>query len=509
MTVKTIALLTALFTADALSAQQLAKAVDCKIVTSPGTKVVINGGITFTGTSNWKDSGEVFITRNTGAGRENWADSTSAGVYDVTSNGKVNFTSDSLQYFYGNTRFYNLRVAGDSGLCLNTDAEVRNQLNIDKALLFTSTASKIYVSNPAVNSIQSTNNFANSWVHGRLERAANVTSPFYLFPVGKIKAGDSLYAPVRLAKFNTANARYQAEYFPDTPFDRTNVLAPPIDHISIVEFWEITSNIASGPDDDARVSLSWRGYSQVSANALTRDSLLVTQYLNAPPFRWDVPGGWATGNVSGADSLFGYVTSNSTIGNFTFAERRFTLGTYSPFNALPVKLMYFTALPDNGKVRLNWHVEQEVDTRLYEVEKSINGTGFSKISQQTSLQKDAWIYTDYDPAPATGWNYYRLKITDKLNKQTYSGIAKVYLDRNAPVVKLFPNPATDVVNIQLPGALAGKVTLLLYSSTGSLISSARPSSATVQLNVRQLAAGNYFVKIINGNGVKVYPFVKQ
>jgi Secretion system C-terminal sorting domain len=509
MTVKTIILLTALFFAQAVSAQQLAKAVDCKIVTTPGTKVVINGGITFTGTSNWKDSGEVFIARNTGAGRENWADSTAAGVYDATSNGKVNFTSDSLQYFYGNTKFYNLRVAGDSGLYLSTDAEVRNQLDLDKALLFTSAASKAYVSNPATNSIQSTNNFANSWVHGRLERAANITSPFYLFPVGKIKTGDSLYAPVKLTKFNTATARYQAEYFPSQPFDRINVQAPPIDHISDVEFWEITSDIASGPDDDARVSLSWRGYSRVSANPLIRDSLLVAQYIFNPGAIWDVPGGWVTGNAAGADSLFGYVTSTTTIGNFTFAERRFTLGTYSPFNALPVKLLYFTALPDNGKVRLNWYVEQEVDTRLYEIEKSTNGTSFSKISQQVSLQKDAWIYTDYDLAPVSGWNYYRLKMTDKLNKQTYSGVAKVYFDRNVPVVKLFPNPTTDVVNIQLPGALAGKVTLQLYSSTGALISSNKPSSATVQLNVRQLAAGNYFVKVIDENEAKVYPFIKQ
>jgi Secretion system C-terminal sorting domain len=509
MYVKKLAAMVLLLAAIKAGAQQLAKAVDCKIVTTPGTKVVINGGITFTGTSNWKDSGEVFIARNTGSGRENWADSTASGVYDATSNGKVNFTSDSLQYFYGNTRFYNLRVAGDSGLYLSTDAEVRNQLDLDKALLFTTATSKVYVSNPAVTSIQSTNNFANSWVHGRLERAANATSPFYLFPVGKIKAGDSLYAPVKLTKFNTNTVRYLTEYFPEQPFDRNTLMSPPIDHISDVEYWEITSNIASGVDDDAKVSLSWRGYSRVSANALTRDSLLVAQYIFNPGGIWDVPGGWVTGNASGADSLFGYVTSTSTIGSFTFAERRFTLGTYSPFNALPVKLLYFTALPDNGKVRLNWHVEQEVDTRLYEIEKSTNGTSFSKIAQQASLQKDKWIYTDYDASPVSGWNYYRLRITDKLNKQTYSGVAKVYFDKNVPVVKLFPNPATDVVNIQLPGAYAGKVTLQLYSSSGALISSNKPSSATVQLNVRQLAAGSYFVQVIDGKDVKVYPFVKQ
>ncbi len=492
------------------SAQQLAKAVDCKIVTTPGTRVVINGGITFTGTSNWKDSGEVFIARNIGSGRENWSDSTATGVYDVTSTGKVHFTGDSLQYFYGNTQFYNLRVAGDSGLYLNTDAEVRNQLDLDKALLFTTASSKMYVSNPALNSIQSTNNFANSWVHGRLERAANNTGATgYLFPVGKIKNGDSLYAPVKLTKFNTNIARYITEYFPDRPFDPTNVMSPPIDHISDVEYWEIYSNIVGSNDDDAKVSLSWRGYSAVSASAARRDSLLVTQYINAPPFRWDVPGFWASGNVVGADSLFGYVTSNADIASFIFNERRFTLGTFSPFNALPVKLVYFTAVPDGKQVRLGWQVQQEQDVRSYEMQYSPDGVQFSSIGTVTSLQKAEWTYGGYHPNPIVGWNYYRLKITDRLGKQTYTGIARVLFDENKPGIKLFPNPTVDMVNIQMPSSYVGKVNLMLYNSNGALISVTKPTTTNLRLNVQSLAAGTYFIQLVDGKNVKVYPFVKQ
>jgi Secretion system C-terminal sorting domain len=510
MRIKLQMMLLGLLAIGGASAQQLAKAVDCKIVTTPGTRVVINGGITFTGTSNWKDSGEVFIARNTGAGRENWADSTAAGVYDATSNGKVHFTSDSLQFFYGNTQFYNLRVAGDSGLYLNTDAEVRNQLDLDKALLFTTATSKVYVSNPALNSIQSTNNFANSWVHGRLERAANNTAVSgYLFPVGKIKNGDSLYAPVKLAKFNANTARYITEYFPDRPLDRTTVMSPPIDHISDVEYWEITSNIVGSPDDDARVSLSWRGYSAVSSLAARRDSLLVAQYIQNPGFIWDVPGGWATGNVVGADSLFGYVTSNADIASFTFAERRFTLGSYSPFNALPVKLIYFTAVPDGKQVRLGWQVQQEQDVRLYEMEHSVDGIHFAGIGNITSLQKAEWTYSGYHANPIVGWNYYRLRITDRLGKQTYTGIARVQFGENAPSIKLFPNPTVDVVNIQMPSSYVGKVSLLLYNSSGALISTTRPTTTNLRLNVQPLAAGTYFIQLVDGKEVKVYPFVKQ
>ncbi len=488
--------------------QQVAKVKDCRIITATGTKVVINGGITFTGNSNWADSGEIFITKNTLGGRENWTDSTTTGAY--TGTGRVHFTSDSLQYIYGNTAFYNLRVASDSGIYLNSNTEARNQLDLDKGLLYTSPLTKLRVSNTAINSVQSTNNFAHSWVHGRLERAASAASPAqYLFPVGKLKNGDSLYAPVKLARFSTTVANYAAEYFPEEPFDRNNVMSPPVDHISDIEYWEISSDIASGTGDDARVYLSWRGYSRVSNNAVIRDSLLVAQYLNAPPYRWDVPGGWVTGNAAGADSLSGYVASNGPIGSFTFNERRFTLGTFSQFNALPVKLLYWTATADSERVRLNWNVEQEQDILTYTTEHSTDGSRFSSISTITSLQKMAWLYTSYHNSPARGWNYYRLRITDKTGKVTYTAIRKLFFDENAPTVRMFPNPATTILHIQMPGSYAGNTTLSLYDVSGKQIAACKPAGSSIELDVLPLAKGSYFISIACRGTVTVYPFIKQ
>lgn len=492
--------------------QQVAKATNVQLVSSPGTRIVINGGITFTGTSNWKDSGKVFLQKNTvgGSGSENWLDSTAAGVYDINSIGQVNFVSDSLQYIYGNTKFYDLRSASDTGVYLNSDIEVRNQLDLDKGLLYTSSSTKMYVSNVALNSIQSTNNFTSSWVHGRLERALNLIAQNYLFPVGKKKAPDSLYAPIKLYKFNSNTARYLVEYFPSTPPNRLTFNVGKMDHVSDVEYWEISSNIPSGQDDDAVVSLSWRGYSRVSANAAVRDSLLVTQYVNAPPLWWDVPGNWGGAvNVSGPDSLSGYVKTNTYIGSFISSERWFTLGTLSPNNALPVKLLYFTATPDNTKVRLNWKVEQEQDITVYEIEKSLDGIHFSRMSSVLSLQKDSWLYTDYDFSPAIGWNYYRLKSISKTGVITYSGIRKVKFDKGLELVKIFPNPATDVLNVQLPSSYTNKVTLQLYSIDGKFISSMKPASSSVQLNVTPLPGGSYVLRLLKDDTVETYNFIKQ
>lgn len=494
-----------------VQAQQIAKATNVNLVTSPGTKLVLSGGITFTGTTNFKDSGEVYLRPNTLGGQENWLDSTAAGVYDLTSNGKVFFESDSFQYIYGNTQFYNLRSFSDSGVVLNSNIEVRNILNLDKRFVYTLPATKMYVSNTALNAIQSTNSFSTSWIQGRLERATNISGTGadgndYVFQVGK----DTLYAPVKLSKFNTNLARYEVEYFPTSPFDRLTVFSPPIDHISDVENWEITSNIPTGQDDDAKVWLSWRGYSNVSASAAVRDSLLVAQYINRPGWTWDVPGLWATGNVFGSDSLSGYVRSNTFNGIFTFDHRRFTLGSFSKYNALPVKFLYFTAIADGNKVRLNWNVKDEQEVVKYEVEKSLTSTSFTKINTVNSLQKAQWLYTDYDYTPADGWNYYRLRITDIRGKITYSPIQRVKFSKGLEVVKLFPNPAVDIVNVQLPSSYIGTSTLQLYAINGKFISTLKPSVNTVQLNVQALAKGTYILRILKTNGeTESYPFIKQ
>jgi hypothetical protein len=330
---------------------------------------------------------------------------------------------------------------------------------------------------------------------------------FYLFPVGKT---DSLFAPIKLSKVNGTTATWTAEYTYATPFDRTNVFSPPIDHISQVEYWEVTSNNQFSTDDDAKISLSWRGRSHVSASAAVRDSLLVAQYINRPPFIWDVPGLWATGNTVGTDSLFGYVNSNASTNNYDFAERRFTLGTFSKYNALPVKLLYFTAIADGNKVRLNWEAANEQETVKYEVERSLNATNYSHISTVISRQLSQAAYIDFDNSPASGWNYYRLKIFDKTGNFTYSPVRPVKFEKGLEQVRIFPVPAATILNIQLPTSYVNKATLQVFTADGKMIATLNPTANMVVLNVQPLAGGTYFLQVTKAGGEKeTYRFVKQ
>lgn len=490
--------------------QQVARATNVQMVAEAGTRIVLEGGISFTGGSNWVNNGETHLYKTTAPSPEGWLDSTATGVLDISSTGHVFFRGTNRQSFYGKTRFYNLTLRNPGGDTLLSSCEVRNNLNLDTGLIFTNRGygnDSLLVSNPATTAISSASNFGKSWVNGRLSRAGNATAPFYLFPVGP---ADSPYAPIRLQKVNTSTASWTAEYNIAPPFDRTNIFNPPVDHISEVEYWEITSDNQASIDDDARISLSWTGRSRVSAISTIRDSLIVAQYIDNPPYSWNVPGNWVTGNTAGADSLFGYVTSNATSNNYTYDERRFTLGTISRYNALPVKLLYFTALADGNKVRLNWETANEQDVRRYEIEKSLNAVNFAMITSVNSRQLPQSDYADYDLSPAKGWNYYRLKIIDKSGSYFYSPVRPVQFEQGFEQVKIFPVPASTVLNIQLPASYAGEVTMQVIAVDGRVLATLRPTNTRVMLDVQPLAAGTYFIHITKPGGIKeTLRFVKK
>ena len=495
--------------------QQLAQATDVQMVLESGTKIVMTGGITFKGTSNWVNKGETYLYKNTSSSPEGWLDSTASGVLGNSSTGNVFFNGSYLQSFYGKTKFYDLTIRNTIGDTLLSSCEVRNLLHLDTGLVYTRSGygnDSLLVSNVANAAIVSTSGFAKSWVHGRLSRTISTTAGVdYLFPTGKIKSLDSLYAPIRIDKANTVSNTYTAEYFPATPYDNGNINNPPIDHISKQEYWEITATTASGPNADCKISLSWRTYSKVSTISSERDKLLVVQYVSDPTYKWYRLGSSTTHTVTSLpDETFGYVKHPDYLGALSYAERRFTLGTLSAFNALPLKLLYFNAMADGDKVRLNWNVANEQDILFYEVERSLNGTSFSHLSTVNSLQLTQSVYTDYDYTPVIGRNYYRLKIFDIAGKFTYSPVRTVAFEKGMQPVSIFPNPAKDILNILLPSAYAGQVALQLLGADGKFISSLKPTAVNIRLNVGSLAAGTYSIRLVhNDGGSETYRFIKQ
>lgn len=69
-------------------------------------------------------------------------------------------------------------------------------------------------------------------------------------------------------------------------------------------------------------------------------------------------------------------------------------------------------------------------------------------------------------------------------------------------ISVFPSPANEVINIELPGKTSGPVEISLMDAFGKKIRSvnATKGNSIFQMNVGDLAPGIYFIRVYSGNG---------
>jgi hypothetical protein len=66
----------------------------------------------------------------------------------------------------------------------------------------------------------------------------------------------------------------------------------------------------------------------------------------------------------------------------------------------------------------------------------------------------------------------------------------------AQEIKMYPNPAQDKLNIELPGnQFTGTCRLLVYNSSGSLIEILEGSTNPLTVNVQDKPAGIYLIRL--------------
>ena len=88
------------------------------------------------------------------------------------------------------------------------------------------------------------------------------------------------------------------------------------------------------------------------------------------------------------------------------------------------------------------------------------------------------------------------------NMENASAVEEIESGLAEPVVTIYPNPATDYVNVEGEGVEAIEV----YSLAGALVASEKAESS---INVSNLAKGTYLVKVSTVNGVKVEKLIKK
>jgi hypothetical protein len=219
---------------------------------------------------------------------------------------------------------------------------------------------------------------------------------------------------------------------------------------------------------------------------------------------------------------------DNTYGSSSGSDGKTTLLAYSPVmvnlnnpgsacGTLPITLQSWAGVYRNNKTVLNWQTDAGTDFAYFIIERSNNGTDFSPLDQipaATSTTASLLHYSYVDASPATGENYYRLKMVDADGQYKYSGIITIRTTTKAFTVNASPNPFTDHVIVTINSNTDEAVSLRLFNSEGKLVwrkTTLVTAGANTQYfnDLQSLPRGIYYLKINRAGADNEFKLLKR
>ncbi|MEO7924209.1 MAG: T9SS type A sorting domain-containing protein [Chitinophagaceae bacterium] len=189
--------------------------------------------------------------------------------------------------------------------------------------------------------------------------------------------------------------------------------------------------------------------------------------------------------------------------------------TVSVSTTLPLSLLSFSAVWMNDVVRLNWSTSNEINCRSMQIERSTDNTNYTQIGELPATGNTSSVqdYSFTDPFPVMV-NKYRLKLVDLDGKFTYSPVVLVTKKQgDASLLSSFPNPFTNVLNIQVVSPGEQTIRLQLTDILGKTIftrSEPCPKGThTFMLHdLGNIPTGIYFLQVTTPGGKKQFKLLK-
>ena len=175
-----------------------------------------------------------------------------------------------------------------------------------------------------------------------------------------------------------------------------------------------------------------------------------------------------------------------------------------PVSTLPVTWESINAsLQADNKVAINWTVNQQINTKEYNVQRSNDGKNWSDIGTVESIANNATAqsYSFTDANPLNGNNYYRISEIDFDGKENLSIIKIINLDTKNQLA-IWPNPAKNIVNIQNETSVSYPVNAEIFNQSGQKVAVSVLKNGINTVNISALPAGYYIVHIDLSDGEK-------
>ncbi|HMU08688.1 MAG TPA: RHS repeat-associated core domain-containing protein [Ferruginibacter sp.] len=295
-------------------------------------------------------------------------------------------------------------------------------------------------------------------------------------------------------------------------FDLNDTIATNI-HTNTIDAFAPTSHMNALPANSSNpIHLSWTGADDTGGCGIDYYTIYVsTDQVN---FSVLIP------KISSTDTIISlppdsnycfFVLATDRVGNKeTLRPGEIKCSYVGP--PLPVTWLYFrgkTVAKDNI---LDWATANEQNAKRFDVERSLNGTSFSKIgdvnAHGNSNQANTYQYTDHNiNRLGSEVMFYRLKQIDIDGNYKYSNIVRLrYSEKNTANSIIYPNPTQGSATVLVgDNSLVGTIAIL-YDMNGRLLESIKISANSQPVNLTKYVNGIYFIKLSNNEVLKI---VKQ
>lgn len=181
-------------------------------------------------------------------------------------------------------------------------------------------------------------------------------------------------------------------------------------------------------------------------------------------------------------------------------------------NSLAVETIDFQAfLNKNQQVQLHWTTSTSNDIEQFILQ---HATAPNQLSDLITIPKNLNLetYTFLHENPAIDKNYYRLCMLDAKGKRSYSDVKSV--DIKANQVNIYPTPATNYLQIELPFSSNSVTNLKIHHLNGQLIYQEKlPADVTTfsldLTPIHALTKGLFILKIETDEKVWVEKFIRN
>ena len=172
-------------------------------------------------------------------------------------------------------------------------------------------------------------------------------------------------------------------------------------------------------------------------------------------------------------------------------------------------LMTAERVSDNGKIGTfstggaTDVLVQDGGTRISHANRN-NSTWSVVWTSPSTLQGQVRFYASVNAVNNNGSNGGDQVVTAVSNISNALGIS----DAERLDFKMFPNPSTDFVNIQLPAGTS-EAEVGVFDYTGRLVTSKRVTASDQKVDVNNLAIGMYMIRVTSEDKIGAQRFIKQ